>query len=632
MDRDLIIQALKSACGNKNLRFQVIIQNSKLHIYLNRQADYVLDDTRLTDCVSNTIASLDLEDLRGIWLYSRPLGEVEPDWQVFIEFPLTNNTEEVSDTFTTLNQTAESDSTDSDFSDSVSSADDSMGDTGLLQNTGMIHGKALEEEEIVTFIDIDKPSESIDPEPAVEVNALQKYCFVTNKKILTGDIIIPEKTIVRLVKFFHHLSDNNQQKILPILDEYFKTGKTGDTENLPIALKKFLKQITELERDERGTVAIWLSRYCFNSLGTIEEFKAIAQRQREKAEAAKKSKRKKHSSNTEYNFTPANTPGTFDTANNTAQNSLVDEFAPRNFQLPPIVQKSIIPIMWTFFTIILVGLGVFTSNSAVTSTVQQIPSLCQTTIGSPNYCRLGVNLAGQKTISNLSKNVFPLTEVTQEVADYGCQRYANVKAQDLSNLDPKDNPVVSSYGEKIFPNIYVVEAVQKNAEGEGNVRVACVYTTGPGERSPTKLANDIIPNNWPQEYYKQPPVSSNLAFGIYTNPIDLALYTLFSAVGIAIASEFDLGIKVTKRPDTIYLVALLLGIVQLIAVNLPILNLIASVVFPIGTILIISQLMKNFRINWNYSHPLVWIGILVIIAVQFLLYGISIQFITALII
>jgi len=623
MDRDLIIQALKSACGNKNLRFQVIVQNSKLHIYLNRQADYILDYARVTDCVSNAIASLDFDDLQGIWLYSRPLGEVKPDWQVFVEFPLLIKTEEDSDTFATVNQTAESDSTDFDFGDFEFSEDDSMGDTGLLQNTGMIHGKPLEEEEIITFINIDKPSETDAPEPAVEVNALQKYCFVTNKKILTGDIIPPEKTIVRLVKFFHHLSDNNQQKILPLLDEYFKTGKTAETENLPIALQKFLKQITELEPDDRATVAIWLSRYCFNSSGTIEEFKAIAQRQLEKGEAAKKSKR----SNTEYSFTPANTAATVSSVKDR-----VDHLAPRKFQLPPIVQQSIIPIMWTFFTVILVGLGVYTSNATVKSTAQQIPSLCQTTIGSPNYCRLGVNLAGEKAILTAAKNVFPMSDVTEEVADYGCQRYANVKAEALTNLDPKNNPVVSSYGEKIFPNIYVVEAVQKNAEQSGNVRVACVYTTGPGERSPTKLANDIIPNNWPDEYYKQPTASSNLAFGIYTNAINLALYTLFSAIGIAIASGFDLGIKVTKRPDTIYWVALILGIVQLIAVNLPLLNFIASIVLPIATILIVSQLMKNFKINWNYSHRLVVLGILVIIAVQFLLYGLSIKFINALII
>ena len=630
MDRDLIIQTLKSACGNENLRFQVIVQNSKLHIYINRQADYSLDYAEITDGVSKAIASLDFTDLQGIWLYSRPIGEVEPDWQVFVEFPLVQT--EDSELFITDNQTAESDLTGIDLPKFEFSPEGNMGDTGLLQNTGMIHGKALEEEEIETFINISKPDESeIDPEPAVVVNSLQKYCFVANKKILTEDIISPEKTTVRLVKFFHHLSDSNQQKILPVLDEYFKTGKTVDTENLPIALQKFLKQITELEPDNQKTVAIWLSRYCFNSSGTIEEFKAIAQRQLEQAEAAKQAKRshnKSNSNNTEYSFTPANTSATI----STAKNQQVDELASPKFQLPPALQRSIIPLVWIFFTAVLVSLGVYTSNVAVNSTVRQTPSVCQTTIGSPNYCRLGVNLAGEKAISQTTKSVFPLSEVTQEVADYGCQRYANVKAEALTNLDPKENPVVSSSGEKIFPNVYVVEAVQKNAKKPGNVRVACVYTTGAGERSPKKLANDIIPNNWPDEYYQQPVVSSNLAFGIYTNPINLALYTLYSAVGIIIASEFNLGIKISKRPNTVYLVALLLGIVQLIAVNLPALNLIASIVFPVMTILVVSQLMKNFQINWNYGYPLAIAGIGAIVAVQFLLYGISIKLINSLII
>ena len=100
----------------------------------------------------------------------------------------------------------------------------------------------------------------------------------------------------------------------------------------------------------------------------------------------------------------------------------------------------------------------------------------------------------------------------------------------------------------------------------------------------------------------------------------------------AIASQFILGSKVTKRPDTIYVVALILGFVQLIAFSLPVLNLIASIVLPILTILLVSQLIRHFKIDWNYSYAIVAAGILVIIAIQFLLYGISIKFINSLIV
>ena len=653
MDRELIIQALKTTCGNKNFCFQIVIQNSKLHIYINRRPDYEPNYSWLTDIVTSAIASLDLEPLSGIWLYSRKLGEVEPDWQTFVEFPQKFKSQDLDTISSDTPAQEEADVADFEFpatggvddtgllqdaralrdrplpekkkadvADFEFPATDGVDDTGLLHNTGMIHGKPLQEEEIDTFTD--KKTATSTSNPAATVNSLAKYCFVSNKKILTGDIIPPDKEIIRLVKFFHHLSDNQKHKILPALDEYFKNAKIPDAEKLAIAVKKWLKQIAELNEEDRRVLEIWLSRYCFDSTATLEEFKAVAEKEAARAEAAKKVKR----SNTEYSFTPANTP----TPRKSLDREQSDDLNNKKFQLPPLVQKSIIPLAWTFFTVILIFLAVYTGYSDARITSGQIPPLCQTSIGSPSYCRLGVNLAGEDTIEQLSQGIFPLTEITKTVADYGCQRYANVKAGALNNLDPQQNPVIPSYGEKIFPNIYVVEAVQKNATQPGNVRVACVYTTGAGERSPKTLATDVIPNNWPDEHYRQQSRSeSNLSFGIYTNPINLGLYTLFFAIGMAIVSEFNLGIKITNRPQTIYLVALILGIVQLIAASLPVLNLLASIILPVFTILATAQLIKSFQINWNSSYSLIAAGILTIIAVQFLLYGISLKLINSLI-
>ena len=46
MDRELIIQAFKSTCGNKNFRFQVL-QNSKLHIHANHKKAFFLFKTKI---------------------------------------------------------------------------------------------------------------------------------------------------------------------------------------------------------------------------------------------------------------------------------------------------------------------------------------------------------------------------------------------------------------------------------------------------------------------------------------------------------------------------------------------------------------------------------------------------------
>ena len=615
MDRDLIVRVLKSSCSNENLRYQVVVHNSKLHIYLNRKANYAPNYELLTQKISKAIASLNFDDLEGIWLYSRSLGEVEPDWQIFVEFPIeVDKAEDIGDTFNQSEETtAETTSNLGEVTEN-----DSLGDTGLLKQTGLIHGKALKQEDIQTFIKDNL--EELNDELIVQTNSLVQYCFVNNKKILTGDIIFPNKETVRLVKFFHHLSDSNKQKILPILETYFQSGETPNTEGIAIALQKWLKEITELNTENRREIAIWLSRYCFNSSGTMTEFQAWAQKA-EKAEATKKNKR----SNTEYSFTPAKTPIV-----TIARDRQSEELITPKFKLPSGIKKFLVPIVWTFFTVILICLGVYTSQTEKSS-FKQTPSLCQTSIGSPEYCRLAVNLAGEAAIERASENIFPISEVTQSVADYGCQRYANVKAEAWKNLDPKNNPVLSSSGEKIFPHIYVVEAVQKKAKAGGKVRVGCVYTTGVGERSPSKLANDIIPNDWPTQSYQQGQTRSNLAFGIYTNPINLALYTMFGAVGIAIVSKFDLGIQAIERPKTIYSIALILGIVQLIAVSLPGFNLIASIVLPILAILAIEPVNKSFNINWNYSYALIGAGIGAIVAIQFLLYGISIKLIQSLV-
>ena len=95
MDRELIIQALKSTCGNKNFRFQVLVQNFKLHIYVNYKTEKHPDYLLLTDLVTKAItslnfanASLSLDSYQGMWLYSRKLGDIEPEWQTYVEFPV----------------------------------------------------------------------------------------------------------------------------------------------------------------------------------------------------------------------------------------------------------------------------------------------------------------------------------------------------------------------------------------------------------------------------------------------------------------------------------------------------------------------------------------------------------------
>ncbi len=649
MDQELIVKALKKACGNKSFKFQVIIQNDKLYIYANHRANYQPNYELLQDNVAMAIASLALDSLDSVWLYCRPLGIIEPNWQALVELPNQIN-QDNEDTlgiaedlesdidfapfkeFIPENSTGDNLTKDKiiennyleklgdnelnlpDFDDFLD--EDSTGDTGLLQETGLIHGTPLKEEEInfQTFSTSAIEAEAIASENAdgnnnsLNDNSFAEYCFVTNKKLLTSDIISPGKEIIRLVKFFHHLSENNQHKLLPILEGYFLQAETPNLEKMAIAIHKWFKQIGELNFDDHHLFAIWLSRYCFAPDTTLEEFKTIAV-QDAAAETTKKAKI--HS--TEYSFTPANFPS------DSAQNESLDELNEPKFQLPPIIKKLIFPSVWVLVTVILLVLGIMTNNSNTVIASEKIPSLCSNTIGDPNYCRLAVNLVGDKTISQSPKSLFPLTEVTETVATYGCERYANLKARISSNIAPEQTPVISSHGEKIFPHIYAITAKQKNAESLRNTHVGCVYTTGQGQRSPELLGADIIPENWPTEnYQKQAGLNDNLTFGIFTQPINLGLYTIFAAWGIAIASWSNLGIKI-HRPQTIYFLAVILGIVQVVVSSISFLGIVGAVALPIVVIIAASYFIKDFQLNWNRGYPL--IAMFMMIAIQFLFYG-----------
>jgi hypothetical protein len=587
MDRDLIIKALKSSCGNKNFRFQVIVHKSKLHIYINRKVDHLPDYVLLTNNITQAIANLSLESLEGVWIYSRQLGEIQPDWQTFVESPVMVDQEEI----VTLGN--------------------------ILEDTQLSNDKPLPAEEIATFSN-DRRINASEAKSEAKINDLTQYCFVSNKNILTEDILPPNREVIRLVRFFAHLSVNNQQKILPIVDEYFKKAQTSNTENLAIAVNKWFQQITELQYDDQRSLAIWLSRYCFNSSATLAEFKSM-----EAKVALKTAKKRVKRNQIAYGFSPVN-------SEIAAPKKQFSDATTTRFQRPSSFNKLIILIVWTLATVMLISLGVYTNQPITHYTSSEIAALCETTIGSSNYCHLGVDLAGKDLVKQSAGNIFPLSKITETAAKFGCERFANVKAGAINNLDPKKNPVISSHGEKIFPDVYVVEAIQKDLNQGQNIRVGCVYTTGESERSPKKLASDLIPLNWPTQHYQRKAVIRSINLPVYLNLIDLGLYILFSAVGITIASEFELGIAIANQTQ-IYLIALILGIVQLIASNLPGLNLLASIIFSVLAIVITSHFLKSFQLNLSDGYPLVAVGILTIIITQFLLYGICWQLINSLI-
>ncbi|BAZ46801.1 hypothetical protein NIES4102_38410 [Chondrocystis sp. NIES-4102] len=568
MDQELILDALKSACGNRNFRFQLVIQNTRLHIYINRKAELMADYDLLTNLVTQAIAPLNLEAIDSIWLYSRKLGTIEPDWQTFIDL---------------------SDIKEFDNLDSIP--------TSPTINQDLDNFRSLEE-----FKSSSADNNSLDEQIGNENLDLSEYCFIRDRSLLTSEIITPDKETIRLVKFFHYLSQDNKTKILPALNIYFESGKIPRVDNLSAGVHKWYEQITQLNYEDAHTVALWLSRYCFDSDATLADFKIMSQ----KTELAKVTKQ----NNTKYNST----------VNPPAQVNQLH----RKYSKLASIKKLLLPCVWVCATLSLIIWGIYANNGIKSSAVA---SICENTIGSRDYCHLAVNLAGINAIKQTPTKIFPLTSTTTQAANLGCQRYANFKAGIKNELDPKQTPVTFTYGEKVLPHIYVVETQQKKWQQQGDVRVGCVYTVGRQERSPRLLAADVIDNNWSLKLaYKARKLQLKDTFGTYTYIIKLGLYTIFSAIAIAIACKLNLGIQV-NHAQAIYLLALLLGIVQLVIGELPILNLFSYLGFSAVVIIFCSFLFKSIQIYWNFNYPIAVVGILTIIAIQSLLYGLSLKLI-----
>ncbi|ELS02034.1 hypothetical protein Xen7305DRAFT_00017440 [Xenococcus sp. PCC 7305] len=84
MDPELIAQVLDEACQYDSLNFQIMVQESVLHIYINRELDIELDYDLLVNNITDALITINVS-WEGFWLYSRVMGEIDPDWQTYIE-------------------------------------------------------------------------------------------------------------------------------------------------------------------------------------------------------------------------------------------------------------------------------------------------------------------------------------------------------------------------------------------------------------------------------------------------------------------------------------------------------------------------------------------------------------------
>jgi hypothetical protein len=263
MTEEQILNAIANACEDDTLRFQIIIQNEILHVYINRPTPTELDYQNLKSKIYGVVTKTFPLKFSKIWLYCRILGEIEADWQAVLEIEIQSlDPAQMSAMLEAI--------------------------TGAVAATNSIVGKIERELETPESFAVDPlwnfeelPTtasenssecdlellESID-NVALELD-LNKYCFISNQRLLYSVLNAPQENIARLVNTFNSFTRSTKRSQLPVLEIYFNQSIYPNLATLAPEIQLWWTEIMALNADQHYQLAIWLSRYCLHPEQTI---------------------------------------------------------------------------------------------------------------------------------------------------------------------------------------------------------------------------------------------------------------------------------------------------------------------------------------------------------------------------
>lgn len=197
MSEERILGAIANYYQDDRLIFQVIVRDTQAHIYINRQAEDEIDYSQVTEDIVTAISNLDLY-LNRVYLYSRVLGESEPDWHTDVDLTeiATETTivdEEVE------NQNINSNIVEPDFENSNSFLEQDQ----FEKNSSNDIFNATQNNEDVFQTQTD----------------LISYCFIRNKRLLSCKLVPPKLNIARLIQTFHKFEVSLKAEQLPVLHD-----------------------------------------------------------------------------------------------------------------------------------------------------------------------------------------------------------------------------------------------------------------------------------------------------------------------------------------------------------------------------------------------------------------------------
>ncbi len=253
-----ILQAIAKRVEDERLHFQIIVREQELYVYINRDTEDYLDYAELTSTIRTAIAELSDLNLLKMELYSRALGEVEPDWQTSVELTDDNLPQESLESLV-----EDSDRAVAELESLTDRLEQEIAPTPQLEIDSQNLIKSTSEEQNTSQTVASNNKEAAPEELLVE--DFSQYCFIRNQGLLSADLVPPQSTIARLVNTFARFETPIKRSQLPKLESYFKHSQTPDLSSLEPKVKTWWTEIIALNANAKRKLAIWLSRYCFNA-------------------------------------------------------------------------------------------------------------------------------------------------------------------------------------------------------------------------------------------------------------------------------------------------------------------------------------------------------------------------------
>ena len=619
MSEEQILNAITNYCQDDKIVFQIIIQDTKLYIYINRDSEDDIDHEKLKNNILLAVSNLDNLDIREVYLYSRISGNIEPDWQTILDLKQ-SNTDKTESGIETID--SESDLGVSNFAYQNKNEVKKISAVDLPYKS-----QVLQDCEISSDIKDDLKAKKTLADTKID---LKSYCFIRNKTLLSSELLAPKFNIAQLIKTFHEFEISVQKKQLPILNDYFHKSCNPSTANFNAEVKSWWNKVLDLNSEEQRKAAIWLSRYCFNSEETLSIIESvfIAKASIEEAEKQTLEVRKNIHSSTEYSqkILDRDERVTHSSSkskrNNTTRNLKVKS---KKGTSPKI--NSFLPIIWLFITL---SFAIIDLHKPLIS----FPVACEN-IAAENqaYCSLAAKIVGEESLNAVISNLpEPLKEeenlVSESMMEKGllnCELYGNIaagvpfKEAASSKIAP-----LSSSTKEILPGFYVADVEQTNLkEGNPTVRTACFFYRVKKTSKPYDikfLAMDQIDVEWPTVAYEPTEKIKSLhtlnkTVRTYSFLSVFGINTFFTAIAIYLLAISGMAIKVDSL-DTLYQTSFILGMTKSILSFLPVIGFLALVPVECVALGITSSCIKGFTIDWNTGYPFVAATALLLIVLR----------------